>query len=120
MPTTKNSNQMKFWMVLLGLFLLIGLVAGGTYILNDQGLISAGNTAPGELSEGAPPDLEEGAAMPERPEGGSEGMGFNSQALVGVFKALLQISLVVAIVAGSQWLISWLQRRRRRSPRYSS
>jgi hypothetical protein len=35
----------------------------------------------------------------------------------GFFKVMLQISLVVVIVAGGRWLISWLQRRR--VPEYS-
>ena len=122
MSTKKKSNKINFLIVVLGLFTVIGLIAGGTYFLNEQGLISAGNMPEGggERPDGPPADFEEGGEMPARPEGGEAGgMGFNSQALSGFFKAILQISIVVFVIAGGQSLFSWLQRRRRRVPAHS-
>ncbi len=118
MSTKKKSNKMKFLVVVLGLFAVIGLIAGGTYILNEQGLISAGSIPEGggERPEDPPPDFEEGGEMPARPEGGEAGgMGFNSQALMGIFKMILQIVIVVVIVVVGQSLYHWLVKRRRRS-----
>lgn len=120
MSTKKKTNKQNFWIVVLGLLLLIGLIAGGTYVLNEQGLISAG----GEAQDGPPSDMdmaefEEGAERPERPDHDGEGGGFNSQSLVGLFKVVLQISVVVVIITGGQWLLSWFQRRRRRAPAHS-
>jgi hypothetical protein len=152
MPAQKKTNGKQFWIVVLGLFLVIGLVAGGTYVLNEQGLISAGGGPEGgppgggpdgstegfpdgppdgapegrpDFAEGGPPDgapegrpdFAEGGERSERPdhhEGGPE--GFSTQALGGLFKVIMQISVVVFIVAGGQWLFSWLQQRRHRAP----
>jgi hypothetical protein len=119
MSTKKKTNRKRFSIVVLGLFLLIGLIAGGTYVLDEQGLISAG----GEVQDGPLADmaeLEEGAERPSPPDHeGDEGAGFNSQSLAGLFTAILQISVVVVVIAGGQWLLSWLQRRRRRAPAHS-
>jgi flagellar biogenesis protein FliO len=123
-----KTSRKNFWIVVLGLFLVIGLVAGGAYVLNEQGLISAvggreggpPDGFPDSSSDGRPegrPDFAEDGERPERPdhhEGGPE--GFNTRALGGLLKVIVQISIVVAIVAGGQWLFSWSQRRRRRAP----
>ncbi len=118
MSTQKKTNRKKFWIVVLGLFLFIGLIAGGTYVLDEQGLISAG----GKVQDGPPDDmteLEEGAERPSPPDRDDENAGFNSQALSGLFKSILQISAVVVVIAGGQGLFSWLRRRRHRTPAHS-
>jgi hypothetical protein len=118
MSTRKKINKQKFWIVVLGLLLLIGLTAGGTYVLNEQDLISAGGESQdGPLADRA--EYEEGAERPEPPDHGGEGGGFNSQSLVGLFKVVLQISIVVVVIAGGQWLLSWLQQRWRRALAHS-
>jgi hypothetical protein len=124
MSATKKTNRKQFWLVVLGLFLLIGAIAGGTYLLDVQGLINAG----GEMQGGPPADMAdiseladsaEGNEMPARPDHDEEGGGFSSQALTGMFQVMLQMSMVVVVIAGGQWLLSRLQRRRRRAPAHS-
>ena len=114
MSTKKKANKGKFLVVVLGLFTIIGLIVGGTYVLNEQGLISAGNMPEGGEArpEGPPPGFEADGETTTRPERDEAGMAFNSQAVVGLFKVMLQISIVIVIVAGGQWLFSWLRRRR--------
>ena len=117
MSIQKKANAKHFWLVVLGLFLLIGLIAGGTYVLDAQGLISAGSGGEQGGSRGEPPagmaDFAASGEMPTRPDhDGGEG-GFSVQALSGVLQEALQIGLVVVVVAGGQWLFSWLMRRRR-------
>lgn len=121
MSTQKKTNRKHFWLVVLGLFLLIGVIAGGTYLMESQGLISAGSELPGNLPAdmGELADFSEGGEMPSPPDHGSEGGGFSSQALSGMFKAILQIGAVVFVIAGGQWLLSWVQRRRRRALAHS-
>jgi len=52
MSTKQKSNRIHFWVVVLGLLLTIGLIAGGTYVLSEQGLISAGG---GEMRDSGAP-----------------------------------------------------------------
>jgi hypothetical protein len=123
MSTQMKTNKKQFWIVVLGLLIVIGLIAGGTYLLNEQGLISVGGPPEG-FSDGPPdgapegmPDFAEDGERPERPDHHDDGAGgFSTQALGGLFKVIVQISIVVFIIAGGQWLLSWLQRRRRRAP----
>ena len=109
MSTKKKTNKTQFWLVVLGLFFAIGLVIGGTYVLNDQGLISSGEMS-GERPDGPPTDFEEGAQRPVRAdfENENQGMGFNAQALQGMFQVMLQIAVVVLVVVVSQQLYTWL------------
>lgn len=121
MSKQKKTDKKHFWLVVLALFLLIGSIAGGVYILNEQGLISVANGVQGDRSDGPPTDRSDSAEdgemfSPSSHEG--EGSGFNIQALGGVFKVLLQLSLVVVVITGGQRLFSWLQRRWRRAPAY--
>ena len=105
-PTTRN-----FWLVVLGLLLTIGLISGGVYWLNDQGLISAGGG--GERPEGGPPSGFEEREAGERPFSGDqhEAGGFDSRAIAGVFKTLLQLAVVVLIVAGGRKLYHAISNR---------
>ncbi|MEZ4833920.1 MAG: hypothetical protein R2873_18375, partial [Caldilineaceae bacterium] len=101
--------------VVLGLFLFIGLIAGGTYLLDTQGLISVG----GDMPDGPPANMittTEGSEMPARPERDGEVGGFNAQALMGLVEVLLKMSVVVLVVTGGQAVLSWVQRRRQRAP----
>jgi hypothetical protein len=116
MSTKKKSNKMSFLLVVLGLFLVIGFVAGGTYFLNNQGLLSVGGAVPGERSDRPPANFEEGTERPARPDGEEGGSGgVNAQAFAGLFKTIGQILMVVVVIAGGQWLFAWLRHRRKRA-----
>lgn len=114
-PTTR-----KFWLVVLGLLLTIGLICGGIYLLNDQGLISAGSG--GDRPESGPPAGFEDRDSGERPFSGDqhEAGGFDNRSIAGVFKTLLQIAVVVLLVTGGRRLYHAVSNRvrgpGRRSP----
>lgn len=115
MSTHKKTHKMNFWLVVLGLFLVIGLVAGGTYLLDKQGVISMGTDGPGELPEGMSADavdFEAGADRPARPDFEEGGDSFNSESLLGVLRAALQMAVVVVVVAGGQTSFSKYCRQR--------
>ena len=116
MTPKMKSERVQLFMVVLGLFLVIGLVAGGTYFLNDQDLIGIGDMGPGEMPEGPLPELGDGESRPARPDVNGAGMGFNSQLLMGLLKVVLQIILVIVLVTGARRLLNWPLRRRRRVP----
>lgn len=109
MSTKKKTNKTQFWLVVLGLFFMIGLVVGGTYVLDEQGLISTSEMS-GERSEGAPADFTEGTERPTRPDSDDEGMGLNAQAFQGLFQVILQIGVVVVVVVVSKRLYAWLSK----------
>ena len=115
MAMQRNTNRKQFWIVVLGLFLFIGLVAGGTYLLDAQGLISAG----GELQDGPPADLSTAAESGEvrvRPDREEQAGGFTVQALMGLMEVPIKMGAIVLIVISGQGLLSWMQRRRQRAP----
>lgn len=114
MSSQRKTNGKQFWIVVLGLFLFISLIAGGTYLLDAQGLISAGS----EMQDGPPANLSTAAEdeMPARPDREEQAGGFNAQALMGLLEVPLKMSVIVLIVTGGQALLSWVQRRRQRAP----
>ena len=81
-----KKSKGNFWLVVIGLFLVISFVAGGVKVLDNQGLISVSSDMPegGPSADGAPGDFEEGS-QPTR-DHDDEGSGFNSQSLMGIFK----------------------------------
>ncbi|MCB9420139.1 MAG: hypothetical protein H6667_10055 [Ardenticatenaceae bacterium] len=126
MTTRKPTRKPNFWMVLIGLFLLIGLIAGGTYALNEAGYISAAGMpdggAPSDFAGLTDADSSDTAVMttdaastdsrPAPPEGMEDGR--SSQALTGFAKALGQMALVITLVYYGQKLFGWLEKRLRR------
>lgn len=119
MTTHKQARKPNFWVVTLGLFLLIGLIAGGTYALNEAGFIRAGATAEGRIPPDFPTgvDSESSAAVltgerPSRPE--RSGGDRSNVAILGFAKAIIQMAIVITLVYYGQKLLSRLEKRLRR------
>ncbi len=120
MKTNKKSQTAKFWAVVLGLFLLIGVVSGGTYLLNEQGFISLGGEVEGERpsfdsinTENADDQL---ASRPTRGQDHEEAGGIDSASLTGILKMIAQLGIVVIAVTGFQWMYARLVNRFGRAP----
>ena len=116
MSTQKRDRKPNFRLVLIGLFLLIDLVAGGTYALNEAGLLGSTNTAENDGERMPPPDFnmdelaQDGTfSMPDR-EAHDEG-GISSAGLLGLGKSIGQIAIIVAVVYYSQKLLDWLGKK---------
>ncbi|MBK8988347.1 MAG: hypothetical protein IPM39_20140 [Chloroflexi bacterium] len=109
MSTNKQPGKSNFGFVVLGLLLTIGLIVGGTYFLNAQGWISAGD---GE-GRGERPNFMAEGEFRERPSHGDqdEAGGFDGRAAAGVLKTLLQFAIVIAIVIGGQKIYAWWSNR---------
>jgi len=116
MSTQKRDRKPNFWLVLTGLFLLIGLIAGGTYTLNEMGLLGSTSTAESDGERMAPPDFnmdelaEDGTFSPPDREAHDEG-GVSSAGLLGLGKSIGQIAIIVAAVYYSQKLLDWLGKK---------
>ena len=118
MSTQPKTNKPKFWLVFFGLIVLISLIGGGTYALNEAGLLGSSTmsegdrNAPsgfsaGELPDGATFTPPEG--FPDRDDGGT-----SSIALLGLGKSVGQLALVIAAVNYAQKLSGWLEKRRQK------
>lgn len=116
MSTRQKTRQPVLWVVILGLFLLIGLIAGGTYTLNEAGLLGSAAMPDGA----APPDFTaDGTAGSETftpPEGMLEGRHDEdgSGTLVGFVITIVQLALVIMPVYYGQKLFGWLEKRLRK------
>jgi hypothetical protein len=97
--------------------LVIGLIAGGTYALNEAGLLVSGSMP----DDAVRPDFVSGDATGSKtftpPEGMPEGRPDEggSGTLVGFAKAIGQLALVIAPVYYGQKLFGWLEKRLRKS-----
>ena len=113
MSIKKKTNKANFWLVILGLFLAIGFVASGVYLLDDQGFISVGSDMPAERPESADgtiPDFGEGEMT--LPPGDHDDAGtINSTAFLSILQMVLQLGLVVIVVTGVQWVYARLVKR---------
>jgi hypothetical protein len=118
MNTNKKLRKGSFWLVLLGLLLMIGLVSGGVYLLDDQGLIGLGGEMDGERPSF--PEMDAAAANGEtfqRPSRDhDEAGGFSIQGLLGILKVVVQLGIVVVIVTGFQRVYARLANRWGRAP----
>lgn len=121
--TTRKPN---FWIVTLGLLLLVGLIAGGAYALNETGLI----TTAAIPEEGTRPEFAElnddetsgevviateeisTAERPAPPEGMDD--NHSSQALLGLAKAIGQMAIVITLVYYGQKLLGRFEKRLRK------
>ena len=116
MSTQKRDRKPNFWLVLTGLFLLIGLIAGGAYTLNEMGLLGSTSTAESNGERMAPPDFnmdelaEDGTFSPSDREAHDEG-GVSNAGLLGLGKSIGQIAIIVAVVYYSQKLLDWLGKK---------
>ncbi|MCA9931115.1 MAG: hypothetical protein KC419_21670 [Anaerolineales bacterium] len=113
----KKKSRQNVWAVILGLFLAIGLIAGGAYALNDMGLLSSGMPADGggalpEFVEGEMPDDASLGERPLPPDGASEGS--SSQVLISFATAIGQMAAVITLVYYGQKLLGWLEKRLRK------
>jgi hypothetical protein len=115
MSTRKKAGTPNFGIVIFGLLLVIGLIAGGTYALNEAGLLSSGTMPDGA----ARPDFVSGDATVSKtftpPEGMPEGRPDEggSGTFLGFAKAIGQLALVIAPVYYRQKLFGWLKKRLR-------
>jgi hypothetical protein len=114
MSTRKKTGKPNFWIVILGLLLVIGLIAGGTYALNEAGLLSSGTMPDGA----APPDFaasDTGSETFAPPEGMPEGRPDEggSGTLIGFARAIGQLVLVIVPVYYGQKLFGRLEKRLR-------
>ncbi|MCA9917926.1 MAG: hypothetical protein KC445_08245 [Anaerolineales bacterium] len=118
MNTNKKSGKGSFWLVLLGLLLVIGFVSGGVYLLDDQGLISLGGEMDGERP--SPEDMDmtlaDGTTMQPPTRDHDESGGISSQSLLGILKMVAQLGVVVVVVTGIQWVYARLVNRLGRAP----
>ncbi|MBK7896661.1 MAG: hypothetical protein IPJ90_17645 [Anaerolineaceae bacterium] len=117
MNTNKKQRKASFWLVLVGLLLLVGLVSGGVYLLDDQGLISLGGEMAGER-----PSLPEMSTTadgdtflpPTRDH--DEAGGFSGAGLLGLLKTVVQLGIVVVALTGFQRVYARLANRWGRAP----
>jgi len=119
MFTKKKTNSANFWLVVLGLFLVIGFVAGGVYLLDSQGVISVGGDMPAERPEAdeTMPDFGDGeTTMPLRGDHDEAGGELSSMGLLGILKMVLQLGVVIVVVTGFQWFYGRLVNRLSRAP----
>jgi hypothetical protein len=116
MSTRKKTGKPNFWIVIFGLLLAIGLIAGGTYALNEAGLLVSGTMPDGA----APPDFAVSDATGSEtftpPEGMPEGRPDEdgSGTLIGFARAIGQMAVVIALVYYGQKLFGWLEKRLRK------
>ncbi|MCA9901059.1 MAG: hypothetical protein KC433_22885 [Anaerolineales bacterium] len=116
MNTNKKQRKGSFWLVFVGLLLLIGFISGGVYLLDDQGLISLGGEMDGER-----PSLPEmsttadGDTFQPPTRDFEEAGGFNSFSLLGILKTVVQLGIVVIAVTGFQRLANQRANQRGRA-----
>lgn len=109
MSTQPKTNKSKFWLVFFGLIVVISLIGGGSYALNEAGVLSAATSTADEGERGTPPDFTEDD-MPEGMADRAEG-GRSSTALLGLGKSVGQLAIIIAVVYYAQKLFGWLERR---------
>lgn len=118
MSTQTKTSKPKFWLVFFGLMVLISLMGGGTYALNEAGLLSSSTAQEGDRTP--PADFEASETtdstsfsppdnMGERPDG-----DMPSSALLGIAKVVGQLAVVITVVYYGQKLLAWLERRYRK------
>ena len=115
MSIHQKKSKPKFWVVMFGLLLFIGLIVGGTYTLNEVGLLSSGTLPDGAApSNFAASDTTSSSFTPlERmPEGHPDENG--SGTLAGFAIAVGQLALVIVPVYYGQKLFGWLEKRLRK------
>ncbi|MCB8976197.1 MAG: hypothetical protein H6657_02080 [Ardenticatenaceae bacterium] len=118
MSTQTKTSKPKFWLVFFGLMVLISLIGGGTYALNEAGLLGSSSSQDGDRT--APADFSEGETLDSTSFTPPDGMGdrpdgdMNSGALLGIAKAVGQLAIVITVVYYGQKLLAWLERRFRK------
>ena len=119
MSTKKKTSKAHFWLVVLGLFLFIGIVTGGVYFLDNQGLISSSEEMSGERPDvdGTMPELADKETMvPPQGDHDDTGGELNSTAFLSVLQMVLQLGLVVVVITGFQWVYARLVNRLSSAP----